>query len=186
MPAPFMRGPRRRGPRPARRSPYDGTLKPNPGPRGWREHRECRTVIDVGAGVRPMQWYRPSHHLCVEPYGPYADILEQHGYEVERGTALAVLPAARADAVYMLDVIEHMEKAEALEVIALAQASALAQVVVYTPLGFMPQEHDNWGLGGEHWQTHRSGWTPEEFQGWKILPHGRRGFYALWTHATRN
>lgn len=145
---------------------------------------ECASVIDVGAGIRPMQWYRPGRHVCVEPHEPYAAVLRSAGYEVVVGRAADVLGGMDADAVYLLDVIEHMERAEALRAIELACAVARKQVVIYTPLGFLEQTHDAWGMGGEHWQTHRSGWTPADFRGWSTetfsLAGVPRGFYALW------
>lgn len=141
---------------------------------------ECDTVLDIGAGVRPMQWYAPKRHLCAEPYAPYAQRLEAAGYEVLRKTAIEALKAKReGHAVYLLDVIEHMEKDAALEVVELAKRGA-RQVVVFTPVGFMAQDHDVWGFGGDHWQTHRSGWTPGEFPDWQTHLYGR-GFYAIWT-----
>lgn len=145
---------------------------------------ECDTLIDVGAGIRPMNWYQPKEHICVEPHDQYADRLEKAGYKVLRQTAMEALSVERSGhAVYLLDVIEHMEKDEALEVIELAKRGAV-QVVVFTPYGFMKQDHDVWGLGGHHWQTHRSGWMPEEFPGWYTERYGWppfEGFYAVWT-----
>lgn len=150
---------------------------------------ECDTALDIGAGVRPMQWYTPRRHICVEPYGPYADRLGSAGYEVLRKTALEALQTPRnGHAVYLLDVIEHMEKAGAQEVIELAKRGA-RQVVVYTPYGFMEQHHDAWGLGGDHWQLHRCGWHPEEFPGWWTKRYGQapfEGFYAIWTASIPN
>jgi len=139
---------------------------------------ECKTVLDIGAGIRPMPWYTPRRHICVEPYGPYADRLEAAGYEVIRQTAMEALQVEReGHAVYLLDVIEHMEKAEGLEVIELAMRAR--QVVVFTPLGFLKQDRDAWGLGGRHWQTHRSGWMPDDFSGWRTQLYDT-GFYAIW------
>lgn len=78
---------------------------------------ECETVLDVGAGVRPMNWYKPTRHICVEPCEQYAKHLTEAGYEVIGKTALEALRTKRkGHAVYMLDVIEHMEKDDALEV----------------------------------------------------------------------
>jgi len=152
-----------------------------PRPRGLIEV-DC--VIDVGAGIRPMNWYKPSQHVCVEPYAIYADKLEAAGYTVLRQVATVALKQPRSGhAVYLLDVIEHMEKQEALHAIELAQRGA-RQVVVFTPYGFMPQDHDVWGLGGHEWQTHRSGWLPDEFPGWDTWRYGWppfEGFYAVWT-----
>lgn len=149
----------------------------------------CDTVLDLGAGIRPMQWYVPQVHTCVDPYEPYCRALRQtERLTVIHATAREALDAgARAEAVYLLDVIEHMEKADGLELIPLLQAAASRQVVIYTPMGFKPQSRDNWGFGGHSWQTHRSGWLPREFEGWRIftfIPHqgaAPEGFYAMWT-----
>lgn len=132
---------------------------------------EVDSVLDIGAGLRPMGWYKPARHVCVEPYGPYAERLQLDGYEVWGTTAqdaLEHLTPGVFDAIYMLDVIEHMTRRDGAEVLQLALAARPKQIVVATPLGFYPQENDAWGLGGEHWQKHRSGWTPDDFPGWKI------------------
>jgi len=140
----------------------------------------CETALDIGAGMRPMPWYTPRRHICVEPHGPYADRLESAGYEVLRQTALEALQVPReGHAVYLLDVIEHMAKDEGLEVVELSKCGA-RQVVIYTPYGFVKQEGDAWKMGGEFWQTHRSGWMPEDFPGWATMRHDI-GFYAIWT-----
>lgn len=158
---------------------------------------ECDVVLDVGAGIRPMQWYKPERHICVEPYAPYCKILEAAGYEVWEDTAQWVLTkeGMQVDAVYLLDVIEHMEKEIALSVLRWACKVARVQVVVYTPYGFMKQTEDAWGLGGHSWQTHRSGWLPDEFPKWRTElfnpgvrqksrpatdPSVAQGFYASW------
>jgi hypothetical protein len=51
--------------------------------------------------------------------------------------------------------------------------------MIYTPNGFVPQDEDKWGLGQVEWQTHRSGWTPDDFDGWKII-EGKEGFAAIY------
>jgi hypothetical protein len=46
---------------------------------------------------------------------------------------------------------------------------ASKQIAIFTPWGFMPQEHpdgvDYWGLKGGDWQRHKSGWLPGDFSG---------------------
>lgn len=151
---------------------------------------ECDHVLDIGAGIRPMNWYDPSVHICVEPYDVYVDRLRAAGYEVAQGTALAALRDMQrknltTDAIYLLDVIEHMDKDEGLEVIELAKEYARIQVVIYTPWGFVEQTEDEWGLGGDYWQTHRSGWLPEDLPGfdcYEYRPRGEtEGFYGVFT-----
>ena len=141
---------------------------------------KCETVLDIGAGIRPFNWYRPSRHLCVEPYPIYAYKLQEAGYDVRVMTAETALRALRADQILLLDVVEHMERSEAEIVIALAKEAARRQVIIYTPIGFMPQDGDTWELGGDYWQLHRSGWTPEDFPGWTIELRSK-GFFAIWT-----
>lgn len=148
----------------------------------------CDTVLDLGAGIRPMRWYEPLVHTCVEPYLPYVETLRKHEHlRVVHATAREALEAGHvAQAVYLLDVIEHMEKDEGLALIPMLQAAALRQVVIYTPMGFLEQTEDHWGMGGHTWQTHRSGWLPSDFPGWRVFKFQPRpslppeGFYAMW------
>jgi len=136
-------------------------------------------VFDVGAGLRPMNWYRPAHHICIEPHKPYADRLKAAGFEVRNAEALDVLSSDTAEAVYMLDVIEHMTRETGIACIEAASRYA-RQIVVFTPAGFLEQHGDAWGMGGEVWQEHRSGWLPDDFPGWAIRSYGK-GFMATWT-----
>ena len=89
--------------------------------------------------------------------------------------------------------IEHLEKSEGKELLARTEDIAREQVVIFTPLGFMPQHHENskdaWGLNGADWQEHKSGWFPEDFQGefWQVFAsksyHFRpqqKPFGAMW------
>ncbi len=144
---------------------------------------ECASVLDVGSGVRPFVWYRPVRHTCVEPYGPYCDVLRDHGHLVLQMTAVEALADHGAEAVLLLDVIEHMERDIGEQVLAMARRAATRQVVVYTPNGFLFQDGDPWGYGGHEWQRHRSGWVPGDFPGWMIqLVNGDKAFFAIWNH----
>jgi diadenosine tetraphosphatase ApaH/serine/threonine PP2A family protein phosphatase len=70
----------------------------------------------------------------------------------------------------MIDLIEHLEKKDGLELLKEADRVARKQIIVYTPLGFFPMHFDKkdgtkdiWGLDGGEMQEHRSGWKPEDF-----------------------
>lgn len=144
-------------------------------------------LLDIGAGIRPQKIVRADSHVCVEPFAPYADHLEAIGYTVKRCRARDALNASETvDHIVMLDVIEHMERQDGEAVLRLAQEKA-RQVVVFTPLGFVAQEGDAWGMGGDDWQRHRSGWLPEDFPGWTVLVdpsfHASKkagAFFAIW------
>lgn len=154
--------------------------------------REVEVIADVGPGMRPIHWFPTARrHVCIEPHVPYAKALKAAGYVVWENRiqdSLGHLEDLRPDTVVLLDVIEHLEKGEAHEVLARSCEAARVQVIVYTPYGFVPQEKDAWKLGGDFWQTHRSGWTPEDFaHNWHIQlfqPPPKtepQGFYAVLT-----
>jgi hypothetical protein len=147
-------------------------------------------VVDFGCGIRPQQIVRASAVICVEPFGEYVEVLRAGHHFVMQMTAEEFLKAtAEYDTAVLLDVIEHLEKDAGLRLIE-ALKSRFRQIVIFTPLGFYEQSYedgdkDAWGMNGMEWQTHRSGWTPEEFPGWKIEVdptfHPRGGaFFAIW------
>lgn len=138
--------------------------------------KETEIVADIGCGIVPMNYFRPKLHLMVEPWKEYADILAyRHSGDksviiIRTGAleALRQLADNSVDSIFLLDVIEHLEKEEGRQVIIESERVAREQVVIFTPLGFMPQhmegsEADGWGLGGSAVQEHRSGWEPEDF-----------------------
>src|ERR1700739_3278498 len=102
------------------------------------------TCLDVGAGIHPQQIATFREHFCVEPYKRYFDWLVAEGFDTIARDALDALREYSADVVFLLDVIEHMDKDVGMDVLDAAVAAAPV-VVVFTPLGFMPQEGDAWG-----------------------------------------
>ncbi len=142
-----------------------------------------QVVLDIGSGILPMNYFRPCLHILLEPHREYVEILN-HRYAqdpsmlVLAGTAQELLPRfapAGVDSVFLLDVLEHFSQEDGRAVLAQAERIARRQVVVFTPLGFMPQhaepgEPDGWGLSGTQWQEHLSGWLPEDLgPGWEFL-----------------
>lgn len=70
------------------------------------------------------------------------------------------------------DTLEHFHKFEGLNLLKQAEQIAVKRVIVFTPRGFFPQEgYDHFQLQGEKFQSHRSGWEPEEFLqlGYEVL-----------------
>ncbi len=172
--------------------------------------RATDTVVDVGCGIMPMSFFWPKFHILIEPYHEYSDILAHRYATVKnvfilRGLALEtlrLLADKSVDSIFMLDVIEHIEKDEGRLIIAEMERVAREQIVIFTPLGFMEQHadtdgKDGWGLSGMSFQEHRSGWTPDDFTAdWEFyvcenfhnvdykgdplaVPHG--AFYAIRT-----
>lgn len=131
------------------------------------------TCADIGPGLRPQRLQDCPVHILVEPWRPYADQLVGTYPEklVVNSSATPYLGAMldkSIDTIFLLDVIEHIEKEEGKALLLEALRVARVQVVVYTPLGFMPHEvHDtpsDWGdIPHGSTQKHLSGWTPQDF-----------------------
>ena len=145
----------------------------------------CGFIADIGCGIYPHTLVPCAIYLGVDPHRPYLTAMQQ-----KVASAASPHPITLSfcgtwedwldhwhcpipDMVVLLDVIEHLPKAEGLRLLDRTVAIG-AKVVVFTPLGFMPQHYegtgtDPWGLGGLEYQEHRSGWLPEDFPGWTIL-----------------
>ena len=132
------------------------------------------SVLDIGPGINPSLRWHTGWYMAIEPHWEYADRVAKLGYSVMQARAIEALSYVHSvDQILIIDVIEHMDKEEGKEVIRLAVERANQRVVVFTPLGFMKQsfaegQKDPYGLEGQYWQTHRSGWEPEDFPGWDI------------------
>lgn len=141
-----------------------------------KEIKETEVVADIGCGIRPMNYFRPKLHIMIEPWKEYTDILS-YRYDGDKSTLILQLGALEAlkgfasnsvDSIFMLDVIEHIEKNVGFQIVQECERIARQQIVLFTPLGFMPQsvhagEQDGWGLSGGEMQEHLSGWLPEDF-----------------------
>jgi SAM-dependent methyltransferase len=68
------------------------------------------------------------------------------------------------DLVVALDIIEHVEKDQALKLLADLEEIAKVAVVLETPRGFLPQDLDILGFDQHHLQTHRCGFEKEELE----------------------
>jgi hypothetical protein len=149
-----------------------------------RRIRATEVVLDIGCGVAPERFFRPSLHICCEPFAEYVRALNHEfcrhpGFVVIQATALELLPLLpdkSVDSIFILDVIEHLDKQAGHRLLQACDRVARCQIVVFTPLGFLPQpyEHDDdvdaWGFRGGKWQRHVSGWEPADFDDtWEVL-----------------
>lgn len=152
-------------------------------PTASRSLQDANIVLDIGCGIQPQRFIRPQVHICCEPFDQYVEHLQElvrkepdRNFVVVRARwdeAVRLFPPKSVDTIFLHDVIEHLEKDEALRLLKETEPIARRQMAVFTPLGFMPQHHpdgkDAWGLDGGSWQEHKSGWQPEDFdEGWDI------------------
>jgi len=169
----------------------------------------CRTVLDVGCGCSSTL-----RDLGV-PYPVGIDLYETSIRQArERGTHRELfcgdirdLPRyfrpRQFEACVALDVIEHLNEAEGYRLLEQMEEIACRRVAIFTPVGFLPQNHREAG----DFQEHLSGWKPEQLRdrgytvigclGWKRLrgeghalrqPKNVCGWMAYFTHViwTRN
>jgi hypothetical protein len=143
----------------------------------------AEVVLDIGCGIRPQPYVRPLVHICCEPFDQYLTRLGEtlrrehdRSYVLLKATwaeAVLLFPPHSVDTVFLVDVVEHVDKEEALSLLEDTAKLARRQVAVFTPLGYYPQKFacgpDAWGLDGGKWQEHRSGWVPEDFdKSWEV------------------
>jgi len=135
-----------------------------------------RRIIDVGPGIRPCPVFPSDEYVCIEPCEEYVEHLKDWRPPGSKHFRIAKTDASFLGffepgdtTVLMLDVIEHMDREVGLSILHMVES--FEHAVVFTPLGWHRQGSENpdaWGLNGGYWQEHRSGWYPNDFEGWKV------------------
>lgn len=147
--------------------------------------KETEVVLDIGCGIRPQNIHQHLVHICCEPFSQYVEKLLKiikmkkisNKYVViqcDWASVIKMFPPASVDTIYLIDVIEHLPKNEALKLLKKTEKIARQQIIIFTPLGYLPQKHpdgkDAWGMKGGKMQEHRSGWDPSDFDNsWEIF-----------------
>ena len=145
--------------------------------------RPADVVLDIGPGIRPQRLIKPKAHLCIEPFLPYIEkCRELYPKRSELiflnatwQSVVSILPDKSVDTVIAFDVIEHLEREDGLKLMEQCKRVARQQAVFFTPYGFVEQSYeeselDRWGMQGGYWQTHRSGWKPDDFgEDWEFI-----------------
>jgi hypothetical protein len=135
----------------------------------WRfNDGDIVSVLDVACGLSlKSKFINAQIRVGVDIHEKYFEYIETTvpyvvlKYDVRK--LREIFPPRSFDVVVALDIVEHLEKSEALDMISQCEEIARKAVIIETPLGFVPQNIDIQGHGGDQWQTHRSGWEVEEF-----------------------
>jgi SAM-dependent methyltransferase len=139
-------------------------------PHGLYPEGHITSVLDVGCGLAlKSQFIAADIRVGVDIWRPYLERIDATvPFVTVNADAMRIdelfLPRS-FDLVLVLDLIEHLDKRQALELISKAETIALQAVVLETPKGFLPQDIDILGLGGDRFQTHRCGFESDELRG---------------------
>ena len=125
-------------------------------------------VLDLGCGIMPATAGRlPCRsHVGVDCFQPYIDLIGPPAICARLPEAVEQFSAGSFDVVLLLDVIEHLDKHDARNVIVAAEYIARREVILFTPDGFVPQHGwAAWGMADNPDQAHRCGFTFDELTG---------------------
>lgn len=127
------------------------------------------SILDVACGLSLKSKYIPAQiRVGVDIYPEYFKHIEAEvPYVVVKHDVrdlLLIFEPKSFDLVIACDIIEHLEKEEALKMIAACEKIARKAVILETPEGFIPQNLDILGHGGHEFQTHKCGWEVSELE----------------------
>ena len=106
-----------------------------------QELKDCESVLDLGCGPdSPLQYCsNVQHSVGVEAFQPYLEESKKkqiHSEYVSKKIGNLDFEENSFDAVIMLEVIEHLEEQEGLEVLKKLEKWARKKVIISTPNGF--------------------------------------------------
>src|SRR4030042_5900547 len=143
--------------------------------------KNATAILDIGCGTRPQQFIKPTIHCCVDPYKPYLEKInkttDRIWIMINGDWSYAIndsMIKSEIDSVFLLDVIEHLDKEESIKLLKETEKLVREQIIIYTPMGFFEQKEtpdgkDAWGMNGTEFQKHKSGWYPSDFgEGWTV------------------
>lgn len=144
--------------------------------------RGCKSVLDVGCGSDSPLGHIPHAFVSegIDAYKKSIDKSKKKGfhdrYRVGNILNLNKFYKKKSyDAVICLDVIEHIEKKDALKLVRDMEGIAAKKVIILTPNGFYHQH----ALEGNPYQIHKSGWRAEDFSHIGYNVFGLRGLQVL-------
>jgi SAM-dependent methyltransferase len=142
----------------------------------------CRSVLDVGCGAgSPLADFAAGRFTVgVDLSMPDLAAARRAGthaalVRADARALAAVFRPASVDAVVALDLIEHLERAEALALLDALARVARRRIVVFTPNGFVPQPP---APENPH-QAHRSGFDVAELRARGFRVRGMLGLRPL-------
>jgi ubiquinone/menaquinone biosynthesis C-methylase UbiE len=131
-------------------------------------HAHCKaefTLLNLGCGIGwHMNNIPAKNQLHVDVWLPYLEQIKHEKSVIKLDIRdLSIFIDKSWDVVSCIDVIEHLEKDDAMKAIKEMERIARKVVILYTPAGFEKQEDGHgWGSGNPEYQKHRCGFTVRE------------------------
>jgi SAM-dependent methyltransferase len=146
------------------------------------ELRDCESVLDLGCGPSSLLQYVSEirYSMGVDIWEPYIE--ESRSCRIHNDYSLSGILDYDAgiqtyDAVICIDVLEHIEKKAAEDLIQRMKKTAKKKVILYVPNGFIHQ--DDLYDEGNRFQEHVSDWTPHDLEKWGFCVTGFSGWKYL-------
>lgn len=146
-----------------------------------RDLKDCKTVLDLGCGKdSPIQYCKSiEYSVGVEAFNPSLEesrLRNIHSKYINGNVLNVDFEENSFDAVIMIEVIEHLEKNDALNLIDKANRWARKKIIITTPNGFLPQfEYDSNSL-----QNHLCGFYAKELKKKGFTVYGSAGLKILY------
>lgn len=143
-------------------------------------NKRVKSILDVGCGLgMPMKLIKlrmkVDYATGVDLFQPYLDQLgdkKLHDKYILADVRKMKVEPKSFDLVFASDILEHMPKKDAWELLSDMEKIAKKQVIVTTSLGYFYHPP----VDGNPLQLHKSGYKPEEFEqrGYKTFKYGRK------------
>lgn len=129
-------------------------------------------VIDVGCGIfMTTDGLKCKSLIGIDAWSPYLNLKKDEfqtiNFDISKINNFKIFLDNSYDIITCIDVIEHLEKENALLVINEFKRIARKKVIIFTPDGFVEQNDGppgSWGENNPIFQKHRSGWSKLEFE----------------------
>ena len=148
-----------------------------------RDIKYCKSVLDLGCGsespLKIVKTKNIEYSVGVEAFEPDLEkskSLKIHSEYINENIININFEENSFDAVMIMDVIEHLNKEDAIKIIEKANKWARKKVIITTPNGFYPAYGDHENI----LQTHLSGFDCKELQNLGFKVYGINGLKILW------
>lgn len=146
--------------------------------------RGGRSLLDIGCGrggpIELLKRKRKLFSVGADVFWPYllhCKATRLYDELVCCDVRYLPFPPESFDVVLCGEVVEHLERVQALALINSMEAIACRQVIISTPVG----QCEQYAYDGNPYQVHHSSWTPQDFRrlGYTVRGSGLRGMGGL-------